>query len=143
VAKHTDEELRQAREIVARQGTGASFLEQVKAYRILDVAPRQGKPFDVDVQVFALGRDIAWVALPGEVFVELGLNIKAASPFHQTNIVELANGRSQYVPHRSAFSEGQYEVVSSRYAQGAGELLTTTAIRLLGELHGDAAGASK
>ena len=143
LAKHTDEELRQAREIVARQGANASFLERVKAYRILDTAAQQGKPMDVDVQVFALGQDIAWVALPGEVFVELGLNIKAASPFQQTNIIELANGITPYIPHRSAFSEGQYEVVSSRYAEGAGELLVATAIRLLAELHGDAAGASR
>ena len=138
LAKHTVEELRQAHDIAARRGDNASFLDQVKAYRILDVAARQGKPMDVDVQIFALGRDIAWVALPGEVFVELGLNIKAASPFRQTSIIELSNGRSQYIPHHSAFSEGQYEVISSRYAEGAGELLVTTAIRLLGELHGDA-----
>jgi hypothetical protein len=71
--------------------------------------------------------------------VELGLNIKAASPFRQTSIIELSNGRSQYIPHHSAFSEGQYEVVSSRYAEGAGELLVTTAIRLLDELHREAA----
>ena len=61
LARHTEEELRQAREIVARRGANAS-LELVKAYRILDVAARNGKPFDVDVQVVALGRDIAWVA---------------------------------------------------------------------------------
>ena len=54
LAKHTDEELRQAHEIAARRGAGTSFLEQVKAYRILDVAAREGKPFDVDVQVIAL-----------------------------------------------------------------------------------------
>ncbi|MGO8744351.1 MAG: neutral/alkaline non-lysosomal ceramidase N-terminal domain-containing protein [Thermoguttaceae bacterium] len=138
LAKHTDEELRQARDIAARRGANAPFLDQVKAYRILDVAARQGKPMDVDVQVFTLGQDIAWVALPGEVFVELGLNIKAASPFRQTSIIELSNGRSQYIPHHSAFSEGQYEVVSSRYAEGAGELLVTTAIRLLDELHREA-----
>lgn len=141
LARHTDEELRQARDIAARKGADASFLEQVKAYRILDVAAQQGKPMDVDVQVFALGRDIAWVALPGEVFVELGLNIKAVSPFRQTSIIELSNGRSQYIPHRSAFSEGQYEVISSRYGEGSGELLVTTAIRLLGELSDEASGA--
>ena len=113
----------------------------MKAYRILDVAARQGQPFDVDVQVITLGRDIAWVALPGEVFVELGLSIKAASPFQQTNIVELSNGRSQYIPNRSAFPEGQYEVVSTRYAEGAGEMLVTKAIGLLAELHREAVGA--
>jgi hypothetical protein len=107
----------------------------VKAYRILDVVAQQGKPFDVDVQVITLGRDIAWVALPGECFVELGLSIKAASPFRQTNVVELANGRGQYIPNCSAFPEGQYEVVSTRYAEGAGEMLVTTAIRMLAQLH--------
>jgi len=133
-ASYTEEELRRAREI-ADEGARASFLERVKAYRILDIEARQGKPFDVDVQVVTLGDEIAWVALPGEVFVELGLSIKAASPFLQTNIVELSNGRSTYIPHRSAFSEGQYEVVSSRYAEGAGEILVNRAIRLLDELY--------
>jgi neutral ceramidase len=143
LAKFTDDELRKAKEIVARHGDNATFLEQVKAYRVLDVAARQGKPFDVDIQVIALGRDIAWVALPAEAFVELGLSIKAASPFRQTNVVELANGASFYAPHRSAFSEGQFEVVATRYAEGAGELLVTTAIRLLAELHRDAAGRTR
>jgi hypothetical protein len=27
----------------------------------------------VEVQVIALGRELAWVSLPGEIFVELGL----------------------------------------------------------------------
>ncbi len=137
-AEYTAEELQKAREIDARQGANTPFLEQVKAYRILDVEARGGKPFDVDVQVFSLGRDIAWVALPGEVFVELGRSIKAASPFKQTNVVELSNGRSSYIPHRSAFSEGQYEVVSTRYAEGAGEMLVTTAVRLLDEVYQEA-----
>lgn len=135
LAKHTDEELRLAREIAARRGANTPFLDQVQAYRILDVAARDGKPIEVDVQVIALGRQIAWVALPGEVFVELGLDIKAGSPFQQTNVIELANGVAHYIPNRAAFAEGQYEVISTRYAEGAGELLVTTAVRLLGELH--------
>ncbi len=135
LAKHTDEELRQAREIVARNGANTPFYDQVRAFRIMEVVAREGKPFDVDVQVFSLGKDIAWVALPGESFVELGLSIKAASPFRQTNVIELSNGRSQYIPHHSAFSEGAYEVISSRYAEGSGETLVGTAIKLLNELH--------
>lgn len=135
LAIHTEEELRQAREIAARRGANTPFLDQVKAYRILDVAAREGKPIEVDVQVIALGRHVAWVALPGEVFVELGLAIKAASPFQQTNVIELANGVAHYIPNRAAFAEGQYEVISTRYAEGAGETLVTTAVRLLGELH--------
>lgn len=140
LAPFTDEELRTARAIVAKKGEGYPFLEQVKAYRIADVAARQGKPIQADIQVFALGRDIAWVALPGETFVELGMNIKAASPFRQTNIVGLANGTcNNYIPNCSAYAEGQYEPVSARCAAGSGELLVTAAIRSLNQLHEDAA----
>lgn len=138
--KYTEEELRKAQEILARHFAKTPFLEAAHAYPILDLAARNGKPLDVDVQVFSLGQDIAWVALPGECFVELGLSIKAASPFRQTHIIELANGGSYYIPNRSAYAEGNYEVVSTPYAEGTGELLVTTAIRLLKSLHQDAAG---
>jgi len=139
-APFTDEELRAAREIAASDGQKGTFIEQVKAYRVIDVATRNGKPYEVDVQVFALGPGIAWVALPGEPFAALGQNIKTASPFRQTNIVALANSGSGYVPNCSAYAEGQFEVVGARYAVGAGELLVATAIRLLNELHGEAVG---
>ncbi len=140
LAKHTDEELRRAREILAQPGTKTPFLERVKANRIVDVAAAKGRPVKVELQVMTLGSDIAWVALPGEIFVELGLSVKAASPFRQTNVVELANGGFYYIPHRSAYAEGQYEVISSRYAEGSGEMLVTAAIGLLDELHKQAIG---
>ncbi len=84
--------------------------------------------------MIGLGRELAWVALSGEVFVELGLSIKAASPFQQTHIVELANGSFSYIPNRSAYAEGNYEVVSSRCAEGSGEMMVSAAIRMLAEL---------
>ena len=133
--KFTEEELREARKIVARRGASTPFLQQVKAYKVVDIAARNGIPIDVEVQIFTLGQDIAWVALPGEVFVELSMSIKAGSHFSQTNVIELANGPMFYVPNRSAYPEGQYEVVTTRYAVGSGERLVTTAVRLLGELH--------
>ena len=56
---------------------------------MLDVAAREGKPNDVEVQVIAVGDDTAWVSLPGEIFVELGLRIKQDSPFRNTIIAAL------------------------------------------------------
>jgi hypothetical protein len=132
-------DLEKAKEIVARRADKKAkqptFLESVFAYKVLDVDARQGKPNEVEVQVMALGGDIAWVALPGEIFVELGLAIKKASPFKETIIAELANGSVGYVPTRRAYSEGNYEVVSARCAEGSGEMLVETAGRLLKELH--------
>jgi neutral ceramidase len=132
-AKVADQDVREAREVVAR-GAKAAFMEQVQDYKVLDVAARGDKPIAAEVQVISLGRDLAWVSLPGEVFVELGLSIKAASPFKQTQVVELANGSIGYIPNRSAYAEGQYEVVSARCAEGSGEMLVTAAVRMLAEL---------
>jgi neutral ceramidase len=81
--------------------------------------------------VIALGNEIAWVSLPGEVFVELGLSIKKRSPFRQTLIAELANGSIGYIPDRRAYAEGNYEPVSARCAAGSGEMLVEAAVRLL------------
>src|SRR5204862_6057816 len=62
-----------ARAIAARVGTTNTpkFLDQVNAFKVLDVVAREGKPQEVEVQVIALGDDLAWVSLPGEIFVEL------------------------------------------------------------------------
>jgi hypothetical protein len=109
------------------------FLDQVQAFKVLDVSERLGKPLSVEVQVIALGDDIAWVSLPGEVFVELGLQIKNGSPFKQTVIAELANGSVGYIPNRAAYGQGNYEVVSARCAEGSGEKLVESAIRQLRE----------
>jgi hypothetical protein len=109
------------------------FMEQVKAFQVLDIRARDGKPLEVEVQVIAIGRDVAFVSLPGEVFVELGLSIKKASPFPYTMIVELANGSIGYIPNKSAYPEGNYEVVSARCAAGSGEMLVTAALNLLHE----------
>ena len=112
----------------------AKFMEQVKAYKVLDVEKRAGAPQEVEVQVITMGDTLAWVSLPGEIFVELGLSIKAASPFAQTHIAELANGSIGYIPNRSAYLEGNYEVESARCAAGSGELLVQAAVKMLEDL---------
>jgi neutral ceramidase len=129
----TPDGVAKAREASARFGTKEQppFLETVNAFKVLDVAAREGKPLDVEVQVVTLGDEVAWVSLPGEIFVEIGLAIKKASPFKHTLIAELANGSIGYIPDRKAYAEGNYEVVSARCAEGSGELLVEAALRLL------------
>ena len=61
------------------------------------------------VQVIRLG-EAAIVALPGEVFVETGMNIKAASNANPTFLVSLANGYIGYICTDKALTEeGGYE----------------------------------
>lgn len=131
-----DGDLERASNIVAQIGKrpAPKFLDQVFALKALDVAQRHGEPHKVEVQVVALGEDIAWVSLPGEIFVELGLAIKEKSPFQHTLIAELANGSIGYIPTKRGYDEGNYEPTSSRCAKGSGEKLRDTAIKLLREL---------
>jgi hypothetical protein len=134
----THKDVAQARAIAERKDPKTKFMDLVQTFKVLDIEARAGKPQQVEVQVIALGTELAWVSLPGEIFVELGLNIKAASPFKQTFIAELANGAIGYIPNRSAYAEGNYEVVSARCAEGSGEMLVTAAVRMLNSLYAEA-----
>ncbi|MFO0959329.1 MAG: hypothetical protein U0800_18170 [Isosphaeraceae bacterium] len=142
-APHDEADLVIARDVIARRqdknAKQPTFLEQVKAYRVLDNAARDGKPWPVEVQVISLGRDVAWVSLPGEIFVELGLAIKQDSPFPHTIVAELANGAIGYIPSRRAYPQGNYEVVSARCDEGSGEKIVASALRMLQESYAESA----
>ncbi len=109
------------------------FLTKVAAVRTLDLA-RLSPLYPLEVQVFRLDLDTAIVCLPCEIFVELGLAIKRASPFKQTLVIEICNDRPSYVPTLKAFGEGSYEVTNARVKPGAGEMLVEAAVNLLKEV---------
>ncbi len=132
LAPITDADVTKAKEVYSRlTDAKTTFQEQVNAFKVLDIVSRNGQPLEVEVQVITVGDDLAFVSLPGEIFVELGQSIKQASPYPFTMIVELANGSIGYVPNRSAYPESNYEVWSARCAAGSGELLVSAALRLL------------
>lgn len=93
-----------------------------------------GETLPVEIHTITLGSDAALVFLPGEVFVELGLAIKRASPFKTTLIVELSQCvETLYVPNRQAYAGGGYEVTNSMLQPGGGEMLVEAAVGLLRE----------
>ena len=127
-----------ARTLADRERSGGkklNLLERVFTQRVLFAEAQEGRPLDVEVQVMTLGNELAWVALPGEVFVELGLAIKQESPFPVTMIHELAYDWIRYVPDRKGFHEGSYEAINTRCGPGGGEALVEAAVRCLLELH--------
>ena len=91
----------------------------------------------VPVSAWRLG-DLGLVGLPGEMFVEYGLQIKAGSPFAQTMVVELADDFLGYCPTDAALQEGGYETRLCRWAMAAagteGRMVSAGA-RLLTQLH--------
>jgi hypothetical protein len=133
--RFTEAEIDKAKEI-ARHMTTESLgtVPMAEAVCILETVAKQEVPLEAEVQVIALSDELAIVALPGEIFVELGLAIKTASPFRYTFIAELANGSIGYIPNRGAYPQGNYEVVSARGEAGSGEKLVDAALTLLREL---------
>jgi hypothetical protein len=153
----SESEIERAVQLVAivKQGGKVEFLDHVTAYKHLVLDQFQhsqpfadtsehitwglsrslggiGKDLPVEVTAITLGDEVAIVCLPGEVFVELGLAIKQASPFPRTMIIELANAvETIYIPHRAAYAGGGYEVTNSALKPGGGEMLVEAAIGLL------------
>jgi neutral ceramidase len=132
----TADEIAKAKDRMTKIGTrDLTFLEQVECNKIVDVSQRYARgQVPIEVVAMRLSSDVAIVTLPGEVFVELGLAIKQASPFKNTLVIELTNDSPAYVPTKKAFAEGSYEIVNSRIAPGGGEKLADLAISLLKEL---------
>jgi hypothetical protein len=104
-----------------------------------EVAARSGSTpgHAVEVQLLRVGEAVL-AALPGEVFVELGLQIRArlrAQGFQNVLIAGYANANPGYVPARTAYARGGYEVDSAHHFYGhpacvapeAGEMLVALA----------------
>jgi len=126
---------------------GASYIEVQNANLVLLGAEdllgyvammEQGRKIDLlenevppEVQVIGI-EDARIVGLPGEIFVEFGLNVKLKSPFEKTLVIELANGcLPGYVYTREALAEGGYETDTSLLSDRMGNILVQAAVDLL------------
>jgi hypothetical protein len=78
--------------------------------------------------------DIGFVGLGGEVLTEIGMSIKAASPFEHTFVITHCNGAAGYLPPEHLYIEGGYEIRSSPFAPKAAEMVVKQAVKMLHEL---------
>lgn len=117
-----------------------AMCEWAKETRDLAKKGAPSEPVTSEIQAIAID-DIALVGLPGEVFVEIGANIVAASPFRHTFIIGYANRVVGYIPTQQAFAEGGYEVDSAHrwysfpaFTSDVQKIVERTAIDLLKSL---------
>jgi len=89
------------------------------------------QPVKAELQAWRIG-DVGIVTTPGEVFNEIGVQIKAASPFAHTFFVGYANDSIGYIPVPEAYAEGGYEVIhASQVAPEAANTLADACVQLL------------
>jgi neutral ceramidase len=91
---------------------------------------------DCEVQAIRIG-NLGIATNGAEFFCQLGLDIKAASPFPKTWVVSLANDWVGYVPTPSAYFAGGYEprtARSAKLAPWAGQALVEGALTALGKV---------
>ena len=131
-------------EAMARRARLPGEFERLQVFLAWAEEVRAGHPagaVDAEVMVLAIG-NVSLVLLPGESFVEFGLEIKERSAPRRVMTLAYANGRPGYIPHRSAYPAGGYEVEEAyRYyghptcfAPEAGEAIVETAIDLVAEV---------
>jgi hypothetical protein len=96
------------------------------------------KQLPLILQAFRLG-DLAITAIPCEVFVEIGLEIKEKSPFKPTFTTSLANGYNGYLPTPEHHKLGGYETWRARSSYlevDASDKVTEMIFELLNKLKG-------
>ena len=95
------------------------------------------KDLTTEFQLLRLG-DIYILGLPGEVLVEIGLEIKKKAGLQKLIIIALANDPIGYVCHGEAYDEGGYESgTGTNLAKGAGEIMVEQALTLISRVKSD------
>lgn len=80
------------------------------AQRVIDCHEKSTPSNIARLTSIKIGKQIAFVSLPGEPFNGIGEAIRKASPCKYTFIAELAQSDSGYVPMPECFPRGGYEV---------------------------------
>ena len=130
-----DEELRKARTILESTGSSGNSsdlkaddletpaVQAIFARELLAFHKTRPASYSVPLQVLRLG-DLFLCAIPGEPFVEIGLELRAA--YKGAIPIALANGYFGYIPLEVCFERGGYEV-----RQGVNNCLSRKAARVI------------
>ncbi len=135
----TPEQVAEAQAIVAVKDKAAieqlPRLAQNYARNTIGAAERPEQTLTVKIQVIRIG-DLAVCGIPFETFVETGLDLKKRSPFPQTMVIGLANGRHGYLPTPEQHALGGYEtwLGTNVVQEDTSVILTNNLLEMLAEL---------
>ncbi|MFZ4659599.1 MAG: neutral/alkaline non-lysosomal ceramidase N-terminal domain-containing protein [Caldilineaceae bacterium] len=116
----------------------AAMLNWTAATLTTVTAPAAPTTVTTEIQAIRAG-DLCFVSAPGELFVELGLAVKADAPTDHLFLCGFGNDNIGYIPTPHAYPQGGYEIADAykyyRYpaalAPEAGQHYVATAVELL------------
>jgi hypothetical protein len=137
--KITDQEWAWAQEVLHRTGGKVQAMadgvgDDYKALLYTRLREAESRDIEVEQVCFAVD-DTAFISFPGELFTEIGMRIKAESPFRRTYILGLANGSIGYIPTREAVGQGGYEVDTRPVDASAEDVVISQSLELLRYVH--------
>ncbi|HUQ64762.1 MAG TPA: hypothetical protein VM101_01305 [Flavitalea sp.] len=138
VRKPDKKEISRAKDIVSRAKDSVMMTTDEVYARETLLMKDYPDQVPIILQAFRIG-DLAITAIPNEVFAEIGLELKAKSPFKPTFNIELANGYNGYLPTPAQHKLGGYETWRARSSYlevDAAPKITQTLFSLLNKLHG-------
>lgn len=133
-----------ARDVLARPPGAPPRHARERMYAEHTVGLAEAPPrIEVVLQGLRIG-DLAIATFPFEVFAEIGLEIKAKSPFAQTFSVSLANGSEGYLPTAGQHQLGGYEtwLGTNRVDVQAAPTMVEALLDMLARLHAQDDGGS-
>ena len=110
-----------APEAVIRELTVQTKFARMRSER--GAALRGLHAYELLTQAIRLG-PVALVGVPVELFCELGMEVRARSPFETTLVSGYWNGYRNYLPTDAERDRGGYEVDISPFASGSARLVT-------------------
>lgn len=139
-----DYKLPEAKIVAERFNSGMGKTASLEGYEDLFQHPRhaiaivsrvsQSETLEVPLYSFSIGGFAACYA-PFELFAELGVQLKAASPFPATFVCCLSNDIYSYMPTKEAFAIGGYGPYKCNFEPGTGEKIVEAFTDQLTGLH--------
>jgi hypothetical protein len=135
VRKPSAPELQRAQDVLAQAGANLRSVEQIYAREtlLMNDYPQQ---VPLLLQALRIG-DVGIAAIPCEVFVQIGLELKEESPSKPTFTISLANGYNGYLPTVEHHQLGGYETWRARSSYletNAAPRIVETMMRLLKQI---------
>jgi neutral ceramidase len=95
--------------------------------------PNRPSALSIEQQAVRIG-DAVFVTFPGELFAEVGLEIKKGSPVEKTFVIGVTCGPGGYLPAAKEYIDGDYEIDGSSYSPKAEQACISASLDLIGRV---------